>query len=168
MMRNLTILAVLIVSATIWSCNSSEKNESKKEGVNKEIIVLDHKDAMMTKLAEYKITIPEEMIFRSIDKQVYLSEDFEEKDTYLVYFDGEDIDEGKKGELLKWYNDQREILKNDGWKENDYEKDIEMMGGGTYSQSILVKESENCTLDMRLSFMDNGASISIHPKYEIR
>ncbi len=74
----------------------------------------------------------------------------------------------KKDELLKWFNDQRQILKDNGWIEKSYEKDKEIMGGGTYDQSILVKESENCTLDMRITFNDAGSSISIHPKYEIR
>lgn len=158
----------MIVSVIFWSCNGSSKNEPKKDVINSEISVLDTKDAMMTKLAEYKITIPEDMIFRSVEKQVYLNQDFEETDTYLVYFDGENIDEVKKEELWKWYNDQREVLGNNGWKEKSYEQDKEIMGGGTYNQAIMVKESENCTLDMRLSFTDNNASISIHPKYEIK
>jgi len=166
-MRKLAVLAVLIVSVIFWSCNRSPKNEGEKNDIIPETSVLDSKDAMMAKLAEYKIVIPEDMIFRSVDKQVDLNKDFEEVDTYLVYFDSENLNDVLKEELLKWYDDQRKVLKDDGWKEQSYEQDIEIMGGGSYRQAILVKESENCTLDIRLGFMDNSSSISIHPKYEI-
>lgn len=40
------------------------------------------------------------------------------------------------------------------------------MGGGTTNKVVLVKDSENCTLDIRLVFNDKRSSLSIHPKYE--
>ena len=174
-MKKIFLLGLVFFTMLNPGCSkdsSKEKTEpaAKTEVETKEVKknVLDTKDAMMAKLAEYKITVPEDMVFRSVDKQVYLNKDFEETDTYLVYFDLKYKDQAKKDELLKWYNNQRQILKDDGWIEKTYEKDHEMMAGGTYDTSILVKESENCTLDMRITFSDRGSSISIHPKYEIR
>lgn len=177
-MKNIILLGLIAFTVFSLACSndsSKEKAETTKtEGTTKtrtvEVTksVLDSKDAMMAKLAEYKITIPGDMVFRSVDKQVYLNKDFEEADTYLVYFDIEYKDEAKKDELLKWYNDQRQILKDNGWTEKTYEKDIEILGSGTYDQSVFVKESENCTLDMRITFSDTGSTIIIHPKYEIK
>lgn len=178
-MRKIFLTGLIIFTFFNLGCSndsSEEKTESTTVTAPETAVeppkvtksVLDTKDAMMAKLAEYKITVPEDMVFRSVDKQVYLSKNFENEDTYLVYFDLEYKDPAKKNELLKWYNDQRQILKDNGWTEKSYEKEKEIMGGGTYDQSILVKESENCTLDMRISFDDTGSSISIHPKYEIK
>lgn len=172
-MRKPAFTVLIIISALIVSCGGSPdkeenaKNKDVKEEAKSETVVLDSKDAMMAKLAEYKISIPENMVFRKVEKQVYLDKDFEERDTYLVYFDSKDNENVNRDELLEWYNSQRDILKNNGWTEESNEEDIEMMGGGSYNKAILVNESENCTLDIRLG-LDGGYSISIHPKYEIK
>lgn len=166
-MRKFILLGLIIFTVFTLGCSK----DSAKEEVETKVIkksVLNTKDAMMAKLADYKITVPHTMVFRSVDKQTYLNKDFEESDTYLVYFDIAYKDKAKKDELLKWYNGQRSVLKNNGWTEKTYDKDKEIMGGGSYDQSVLVKASENCSLDMRLSFSDNGSTLSIHPKYEIK
>ncbi|MFP4489019.1 MAG: hypothetical protein ACLFN1_06915 [Bacteroidales bacterium] len=166
-MKNLTVIAVMIFSVIICSCGGSSTNEDKKDDAIPEKTVLDTREAMMAKLAEYQITIPEDMVFREIEKQVYLSKDFEDTDTHIIHFSINDKDKVNKDELTEWYNNQRKILKDQGWVEKTYDKDKEMMGGGSYSVSVLEKKSENCVLDIRLVFNDNGSSIIIHPKYEI-
>ncbi|MGD9158572.1 MAG: hypothetical protein PVG39_09210 [Desulfobacteraceae bacterium] len=178
-MRRLILTGLIIITFINLGCSkdsSEEKTESTTvtapetatETPKVTKTVLDTKDTMMAKLNEYKITVPEDVVFRSVDKQVYLDKDFEEKDTYLVYFDIKYQDQAKRDELLKWFNDQRQTLKDNGWVEKSYEKDDEMMGGGTSDRSVLVKESENCTLDIGITFNDTGSTIIIHPKYEIK
>jgi hypothetical protein len=173
-MKKLAFSVLVIISALLVSCGGSsgkvekENKEDIKEEGKSEIVVLDSEDAMMAKLAEYNITIPENMILRTVEQQVYLDENFEEKETYLVYFDSKDSENVNSDELLEWYNSQRDILKNSGWTEESNEEDLEIMGGGTYNKAVLVNESENCTLDMRLGISDEGYTISIHPKYEIK
>lgn len=164
-----TIASALIISIIFgMACGNSSNENTTQHGqaaAPGKKAVLETEDAMMARLAEYKITIPEGMIFRSVDKQAYLNKDFEETDTYLVYFDTR---EPKKEELLSWFTNQRAVLTGDGWTEKTFEKDLEILGGGSYDRSVFVKESENCTLDMRVSYTDEGSTISIHPKYEIR
>ncbi|MCF8222967.1 MAG: hypothetical protein K9J25_07445 [Bacteroidales bacterium] len=167
-MKNSAILILMIISVLAVSCGGSPSNdkEDKNNEPAPEKIILDSKEAMMSKLDGYNITIPGEMVFRSVDKQVYLDKDFEEKDTYLIYFDTKEGEEVKKEELLNWFNSQIDNLKNKGWTVKTNEKDKEMIGGGTTNQVVLVKDSENCTLDIRLGFNDERSSLSIHPKYE--
>lgn len=169
-MKKIVCLGLVIFTVFTLGCSRDSSTDSSKEKAEPPVTktVLDTKDAMLAKLAGYKISIPEGMVFRSVDKQVYLNKDFEETDTYLVYFDIKYQDKAQKDKLSAWFNDQRTILKNNGWTEKVHEKDKEIMGGGTYDQSVFVKESENCTLDMRLSFTDTVSTLSIHPKYEIK
>ena len=102
-MRKTILLGLIILTFISLGCgkdSSEEKTEKAVETKTKtaeiKISVLDTKEAMMVKLAEYKITVPGDMVFRSVDKQVYLTKDFEEKDTYLVYFDIKYKDRTKK------------------------------------------------------------------------
>lgn len=170
-MKKLTILAIMIIPIIMASCNSSSTKEdtnteeSKNENVSS-VLVLDNQDAMMAKLAEYEITIPEEMVFRSVDKQIYLTEDFEEDETYVISFDILDPEKINREELLQWFLEQRETLKNNGWTEESFEKEVEKIGGGLSNRTILKKNSENCTLDISLSYHDEGSTIIIHPLYE--
>ncbi len=107
-MRKLIITGLIIFTFFALGCSndsSGEKTESKTvttsetaaETTKVQKTVLDNRDAMMAKLREYKITVPEDLIFRSVDKQKYLDKNFEEKDTYLVYFDVKYQDQSKKG-----------------------------------------------------------------------
>lgn len=167
-MKKQTLFGLIILSIFVWSCGNttSEKNNSDKA---EKKIVLDTKESMLAKLNEYKINIPEEMTFRSVDMQVYLNKDFEEDTSHIIYFDMKDIDESKESELSQWYDNQLKTLTDDGWNVNKEVKDKEMISGGIYNNCILMKESENCTLSIGISFNgEGGSTINVAPRYEIR
>lgn len=163
-MKKLMMIALSALFMLGFACSGDSSKE--KPAAQGKKVVLDTEDAMMAKLAEYKIAIPDGMVFRSVDKQTYLDADFEEADTYVINFDMTYEGGSKKDELLNWFDNQRTILKNNGWTETSYEPDTEMMGGGTYDTAIFRKESESCTLLLRVGFSEDGASIHVNPKYE--
>ena len=107
--------------------------------------------------------------FSATGTGIYLNKDFEEDTSHIIYFDMKDIDESKESELSQWYDNQLKTLTDDGWNVNKEVKDKEMISGGIYNNCILMKESENCTLSIGISFNgEGGSTINVAPRYEIR
>ena len=167
-MRKLTLLATIILTVFICSCGGGSTDEKKESAETKTVakkLVLDTKEAMMAKLQEFNVIIPDSMIFGRIEMKPYLNKKYEEDTTYMIYFSIKDLDVATKDSLYAWYDKQFSELVAKGWTEVEYRKDEEMMGGGVYSTFSLTKNSEDCELKIGISYSDNNCTVHVSPRF---
>lgn len=159
----LSILSIVVLS--FGGCSKS-KNVSEKTDEPKVEIVLDTKEAITMKLAEMNINVPEKMLFKNLQKSPYLDKDYNEAISHVIYFQIDNIDEATKNEMYDWHDSQFSKLVADGWTENSYRKNVEMVSGGVFSSYTLTKASIDCKIRINISYnSENNCSISINPQF---
>ncbi|MCK4979522.1 MAG: hypothetical protein KAS62_03955 [Candidatus Delongbacteria bacterium] len=112
-MRKLTLLLAVLFSIFVWSCGgNSEKDTKTKTEKPKQVEVkkysIDTEEGMMKKLQEFKIKIPENLVFVEVAKGY--------GNKYTVKFKAENIDDAARKQLDEWYAKQIADLIADGWE----------------------------------------------------
>ncbi|MCP3921446.1 MAG: hypothetical protein GY714_02555 [Desulfobacterales bacterium] len=126
-MKKLSILLLIALSFSLFSCDSSPKNEKHKKKSKKHSIKT--KAGMMERLNEFGFEIPEKFKFVKIKKKT---------SSYSVEFKAEKIDDVTKKELDEWYVKQISDLEANKWKKRPITVNVTVMGL-TVNQHIFFK-----------------------------
>lgn len=165
-MKKLTLVFFIILSIFLVSCGgdkSDKKKDSAKAESSVEIAVLDTQEAMVNKLKELNVMIPEGLNFRDIKESPFLDKNYDQQMAHTIYFNADTVNETKKAELDSWLEKQFTTLTSDGWTEKDNRKDQEMMGGGVYSTFAVTKTLKG-NIDCKLTV---GTSYNSEKRYTI-
>ncbi len=153
-MKKLSILLIIVLSFSLFSCDSSSKQEKQKKVSKKQSIKT--KAGMMERLNEFGFKIPENFKFVKIKKKT---------STYSVEFKAEKIDDTTKTELDEWYVKQISDLEANKWRKKPITENVTVMGL-TVNQHIFFKpkggkSSLSNSIDLSSSYDPKSKSYSL-------